>query len=1117
MVFAAQPLDALELARQCFQAGDLDRAALLFAQVLQTQPEQPGALNGLGVVAFQRQEFATAAEWFTRALAVEPASAKVQTNLGNALSALEQLEEALVCYQKAIALDAEFVLAHFNLANLLVRQERFAEATAEYRRTIILQPGFLEPHLRLANVLQDLDRIPEAIAVYRDAIALNPEMAELHNELGDALESQGEWEAAASCYREALRLQPDWAEVHNNLGNVLKEQQQLAEATVSYRRALECNPQLVAALYNLGNVLLNQRQFTEAAAVLRQALALDPNLAAAHGDLGTALTELGQLDAAQEEYQQSLVLDPDCAQTHCNHACLRMLHGELQAGLAESEWRWQTPLFLKNQRDFIQPAWDGTDPVGQRILIRAEQGFGDMIQFVRFASALKALGATVIFEGYAPLLPLLSSCPDIDELVLFGTALPPYDLHAAMMSLPLLLGTTVETIPAPVPYLRAPVRSKLPAELQIALTGEQRLKVGIVWAPGLRFFLDYKRYCPLEHFAPLFAFENIAFFSLYKGERAAELAAYGERITDVGSHCTDFADTAWAIDKLDLVITVDTAVAHLAGAMGKPVWILLPRVPDWRWLLERPDSPWYPTARLFRQPTPEEWTAVLENVAAALQERASQSSQLALLDRQVQAMLEEVAGHLEAGRPEQAAALCQRALALQPQRAEIHNDLGIALMDQGKYQQAEAACRRAIALQPNFAPAHSNLSQVLKELGRLNEAVASCRQAVALQPGWPELHFNLGELLECQANFEAAEASYREGVRLAPNLADGYTSLGFALQEQGKFGEALDCYAQALQLDPEAAQAHFNRATVLLLLAEFKEGWAEFEWRRELPLYSAFARHFSQPRWDGDYQALKGKTLFIQAEGGFGDAIQFVRYAAQLQAAGARVIVECLPALQPLLATCAGIDQLATPGEALPPFDAHALLLSLPGITEARIETIPRDVPYLRAPETCRLPEHLQQSLNGSKSAPRVGIVWSAKQLFYSDHKRYCPLEHFAPLVAFENIAFFSLYKGERAAELAAYGERITDVGSHCADFADTAWAIDKLDLVITVDTAVAHLAGAMGKPVWILLPHVPDWRWLLERPDSPWYPTARLFRQPAPGDWTSVLAQVSGDLQVHF
>ncbi|AGY59094.1 tetratricopeptide repeat protein [Gloeobacter kilaueensis] len=523
MVFAAQPLDVLELARQYFQAGDLDRAALLFAQVLQTHPEQLGALNGLGVVAFQRQEFATAAEWFTRALAVEPHSAKVQTNLGNALMALEQLEEALVCYQKAIALDADFALAHFNLANLLVRQEQFAEAMAEYRHTVALKPDFLEAHLRLAGILRNLGKMDEEVAVYRDAIALNPEMAELHNELGDALESQGEWEAAACCYREAIRLWPDWAEAH------------------------------------------------------------------------------------------------------CNYASLLMLRGDLRAGLAESEWRWQTPLFLKSERTFGKPAWDGSDLAGKRILVRAEQGFGDMIQFVRFASLLKARGATVIFESYAPLLSLLSSYSGIDELVLCGAPLPPYDLHAAMMSLPLLLdvGTTLETIPAQVPYLYSPARCKLPLELQAALSAPAPLKVGIVWAPALRFSIDYQRYCPLEHFESLLKTPGVAFFSLYKGERTTELAPYGERIVDVGTHCTDFADTAWAIDRLDLVITVDTAAAHLAGALGKPVWLLLSFVPDWRWLLERTDSPWYPTACLFRQPAPGDWAAVLASAAATLRMASS--------------------------------------------------------------------------------------------------------------------------------------------------------------------------------------------------------------------------------------------------------------------------------------------------------------------------------------------------------------------------------------------------------------------------------------------------------------------------------------------------------------
>jgi len=389
--------------------------------------------------------------------------------------------------------------------------------------------------------------------------------------------------------------------------------------------------------------------------------------------------------------------------------------------------------------------------------------------------------------------------------------------------------------------------------------------------------------------------------------------------------------------------------------------------------------------------------------------------------------------------------------------------------------------------------------------GRLDEAISYCQQALALRPGYPEAHANLGRCWERQGRLEEAVASYRQALLRMPNSAELYGNLGNALSEQGKLKEALQAYQQAIARKSQDPQLRLNRALILLLQGEFADGWANYEQRWRIPQLAARLRTVPAPRWHGTPP--RGKTILIQAEQGFGDTIQFVRYASTLKEMGARVILECPATLKALLTTCPGVDAVIDQREDIPAVDGFVPLLSLPGLLGTNLENIPSHTPYLRANRP--LPALLRP-----EKGLCVGLVWAPGRN-YTFAKRYCPLEAFEPLFALSGVHFFSLYKGEQAHELEPYQECIVDLGSNLQDFTDTAAIIAHLDLVITVDTAVAHLAGAMGKPVWVLLPFVPDWRWLLNREDSPWYPTARLFRQSALGDWQTPLLQVAQKLRI--
>src|SRR5437899_1944533 len=373
-------------------------------------------------------------------------------------------------------------------------------------------------------------------------------------------------------------------------------------------------------------------------------------------------------------------------------------------------------------------------------------------------------------------------------------------------------------------------------------------------------------------------------------------------------------------------------------------------------------------------------------------------------------------------------------------------------------------------------------------------------------------HYNLGETYRATGKLEDAIASYRQALALKPDFAEAHKSLGIALWDQGKLDEAITCFRQALTLKPDYVHAHCSLGLALLSAGDLSRGFTEYEWRWRL---KEFERQCAglilpQPFWDS-YE-LNGGTILLYAEQGFGTTIQFIRYAPLVARRGGRVIVACQPELVRLLASVAGIAQVVSEREPLPDFDLHASFLSLPRIIGTTLETIPSQCPYLSPPESSSVKVEAPPDVR-----LKVGIVWAGLPIHRNDRNRSCPLSYFLKLAELPGVVLYSLQKQPMAAGLGEIvpGMRAHNLSDQIGDWADTAAAICQLDLVLTIDTAVAHLAGALGWPVWVLLPHVGvDWRWMTGREDSPWYPSMRLFRQNAPGDWPGVFARVSAELQ---
>ena len=975
--------------------------------------------------------------------------------------------------------------AELNRALLENRVERAQELCRELLERAPEDLGLLT----LCGALARQSGDPEgALAFFSSALLLNPAVPQLRNNLGVILEELGRHEEAVRRYREALALDPGYCEANCNLGNALRSLGRGEEALGQYRRALALDPSYLDAHYNLGNTLRARGRWPEAVESYRRLVALQPDHLSGWINLGGALHALNRFAEAIEAQRRALELDPRSAEAHWNLALALLATGEYRQGWREYQWRLGGSAFPTSFAG--RPMWDGSPLAGRTLLLRSEQGFGDALQFYRYAQLLAREGVSLVLECRPELLNLFASQSPAIPCFAAGEEPPRFDTFAYLMSLPHLLGTTLADLPARTPYLYAD--PALQALWKERMPGEGRLKVGVVWAGSAGYRNDRERSLPLAALAPLTRVPGVELYTLQLGEAAGELALvpWGCALRDLSGSLPDFAQTAALIANLDLVVAVDTAVAHLAAALGKRVCLMLPWSCDWRWLQERCDSPWYPTVRLYRQQTPGEWQPV---VAAIARDLAPERGDLDSRFRAANAL------RLE-GRYSEAVQGYRDLLARWPECAEIHNNLGLALQDLGRPEQALQSYRRALALKPELADAHNNLGTVLVSRGERERALPCFSRALALRDDFLPAYLNLGCCLQNLGRPEQALPLYRRALALEPRSLEARVNLGSALQELMQPEQAIEVYREALALDPQHPEAHWNLALSLLSLGEFPRGWREYEWRfKPDPLAPP-----DPLRWEGE--PVSGLTVLLECEQGLGDTLQFVRYAPLLAARGAEVLVLCQsPSLKPLLQRVPGVAAVFARDEALPRFQRRAPLLSLPRLFGTTLESIPARVPYLT-------PDPLRAAAWRLKLPPggalKVGLVWRGGPL---PRNRACPFPELARLAGVAGVEWYSLQLGE-APEPGLLP--VTDLSGQMRDFGDSAAIMANLELLISIDTAAAHLAGGMGMPVWTLLPHGCDWRWLAGRSDSPWYPTMRLFRQERPGDWQGVLRRVAAELE---
>jgi tetratricopeptide (TPR) repeat protein len=619
--------EAMALHRQ----SRLQEAEAAYEQVLSREPQHVQALTFLGVLAFQNQRFDRALEMTNRALAVDPRSAGTHLMRGHALTQLGRLQEAVDSYDEVIGLKSDLADAYLHRGNVLGEMGRHHEAVASYDGALKLDPGNAQAHNNRGNSLRGLNLHEAAIASYEAAVNIVPHFAEPYFNRGLALYELQRYEAALSSYDSAIAIRPDYAEAHLSRGNVLHQLRRRADALASYDKAVAIKGDYAQAYSNRANVLSELERFDAALESYDLALSLDPLHAEFHCNRGNVLVDLGRHEEAGKSFDRAVDLDPGYAQAYFSRSILGLLRGDFERGWRDFEWRWKNEYIVTSQerRQFPKPRWQGEGSVaGKTILLHCEQGLGDSIQFCRFAEVVAALGARVVFEAPKMLAGLLKSLRGVSQLVVHGEPLPDFDCWCPLLSLPMALNTTLETIPARIPYLQSGAgRSRYWRD---KLGPRTKLRVGLVWSGGFRadqpelWAVNNRRNIPLQLLAGL-EHPGIEFYSLQKGQPAEEELAQlqardwgGPALIDFTSELYDFEETAALVEQLDLVISVDTSTAHLAGALGKPVWLLNRFDTCWRWLLHRTDSPWYPSLRIYRQERWADWDSVVRDVRCDL-------------------------------------------------------------------------------------------------------------------------------------------------------------------------------------------------------------------------------------------------------------------------------------------------------------------------------------------------------------------------------------------------------------------------------------------------------------------------------------------------------------------
>ena len=691
-----------------------------------------------------------------------------------------QYEAAVELFDRALSINPDHISSLNNRGVALHELRQYAEALLAFDRAILLSPDYVDAYYNRGNTLKVLKRYGEALLSFDKAIACKPDKADAHYHRGITLRKLKRYNESLLSTDKAIALKPDYAEAYNSRGATLKELMLYKEALDSYGKSVELNPACAEVYSNMGNVLMALRRNEE----------------------------------AQRNFERAIALKPDYAGGYWNLSLCCLLTGNFEKGWELYEWRWKNDALAFPKRKFEQPLWLGSEKIeGKRVLLYSEQGLGDTIQFCRYARMVAEKGAKVILEVQKPLVKLLASLDGVAQLVGYGEALPDFDVQAPLLSLPLAFKTTLETIPCSAAYLKSNAEKVNAWALRL---GEKRMpRIGLVWSGSTWHNNDPVRsvlLLELLKHLPV-GFEYISLQKKVRDVDRPVLQSHPE-MRHFGDELHDFSDTAALCELMDIVISVDTSVAHASGALGKPTWVLLPFSPDWRWLLDRPDSPWYPAMRLFRQQSLDGWSGVFEEVCEALMDLLHQTSQEFATGQQISSAL------LEGVAPEPASLPVPYASML----PSAHS-----LYQQGRLTEAAALCREMLLSQPEDVKVLTLLAIICARERKFVDAIALFDRAITLKSADPVLFYNLGCALQQMKRYEEAISSYEKAIQYKPDYVAACNNMGNVFFKLTRYEEALQCYERAIVLSPDYVQAHSNRGNVLHLLKRYEESLSSYD------------------------------------------------------------------------------------------------------------------------------------------------------------------------------------------------------------------------------------------------------------------------------------------------
>jgi tetratricopeptide (TPR) repeat protein len=1130
-----------------------------------TAPQLPEARFDAALALYRAGDHVAASAMLERVVEHEPDRGEAWHLLGVIRSQAPDQEGAFAALQRAVALRPEDAEILGNLARLQIKRKQYGEAASLLRKAVALAPRDAELWRNLSLARRRQDDIGGAVEAAREVQALRPDDPAAAFELGLVLARAGDPRAAHAQYVKAAALRPDSAPFQVQLAESLRGLGQLAAAKTAADRAVKLDPDYASAHAVQGDVLRVLEDFKGAAAALDRALALAPNLFLGNFYKGLLENDLCRVDSAIAHLDKALALDPDHPDLHWNRAVMNIRRGEWREGFAEYEWRFRSNLFVGGPRPPLPVRPKPAELAGKRLLLTAEQGIGDVIQFLRYTALVAQAGGHPILEVPAELLGLAASTPGATAVIARGSEPPPHDMALPFMSLPYVFATEIATTPATTPYLR-------PDPVAVAAWAKRlkdlpRPRIGLAWQGNPLHRNDHNRSIALTRLKPLIESLPAGWISLQKGAGSEQIAAarLSDRLLDAGAGLQDFADTAALLDNLDLVVTIDSAVAHLSGALGRAVLLLLPWSPDFRWMLDRGDTPWYPTMRLLRQARRRDWAEPLAELRSVLVKRwphlgktgpdasrpattrqmappalppdAQSAAETTTLERELMQSPDDpqILARLSTlerrrGRVEAAIDLARRALQLDAAFVPGLLALGHALSDRGDNDGAVAAYETAWRQQPDNILALTNLSTLrLRQAtaaaedaregsagrvgGLTEEARSLALRARAIDPDYVPAILAVGAACMRARNVDGAAEAYDRAIALEPGNVIALVNLTLMRLEQSRSEEAEALGRRAVAADAGNAQAHWHLALALMVNGKLREGWPQFAWRWATDFTAVGRRHWPWPEWPG---GPLGGRLLVWNEQGIGDELMFSSLLPELSKQ-VDLVVECDPRLLDLFGrSLPGVTLISRTG--VPPetreWPAGIVAQIAAGDIARHLRPdlasfAGQSGAYLKPdPERSKA---MQQRYGGDR--PRIGLAWDTRAKLHGERRRI-PLADFLPLLRNEQLHVVSLQYGDHSAEIeavAAQGAAITvdPAVDPLTDLDGFAAQVASLDLVITIDNSTAHMAGALGVPCWVLISDPPEWRWMLDREDCVWWPSLRLFRQQRPGDWSTPLARL--------